>query len=241
MNIHVKTISALLLSFVLGAAPCGAAVTASSVSEAAESAVSSISEAAEPAVSSVSEAAEPVASSVSEAAQVTDSSVSEAVDAVTSFVREYVGPEGDLTETLETDVDLEALQEDLTEKIKEIDTEELKANLSAILALLNSEELKELLKYDEVKDLLEIVLLRLDRFVSEEPSLFRKICEKLEMDPAVIQLIFGMMRVREAAEESLDPETVTAIKQAAEEALRDPEAGRLLSDILEELEEIVNE
>ena len=129
-----------------------------------------------------------------------------------------------------------------------MDMEELETDLNMISALLESEDFKSLMSYQEVRDLLELCLEKTAEFVLAEPDLTGKICETLGVSPSTVQLIVEMLRI--AGE---DPEhseewirTFTEQLKAGDEAeieklLDDPEVRRKLIEITVFLLESVNE
>ena len=129
---------------------------------------------------------------------------------------------------------------DLDSVLSDEQLQELTKNLDAIIALLSSEELQSLLKYEEVQDLLVTIIDKAMSFTQEEPELFAKILNALDLDETYVKLIMSALSVLQKARNNLEAYLESGEGQQLQGAVRSildkPEiVNRLtaLSEILE--------
>ncbi len=129
---------------------------------------------------------------------------------------------------------------DLDSVLSDEQLQELTKNLDAIIALLSSEELQSLLKYEEVQDLLVTIIDKAMSFTQEEPELFAKILNALDLDETYVKLIMSALSVLQKARNNLEvyleSEEGQQLQGAVRSILDKPEiVNRLtaLSEILE--------
>ena len=205
-----KILSGVLAAAIMLMSTCGPAVgtCAAAESTAAEAVVESAAEAAE-------ESAEEAAESAAEAAE---ESAAEAAESAA----EAAAAEGgwDDPESAEGDG---------------LSQEEFIKNIDAIEELLRSEDLRHLLTYREVQDLLDEIIRDVMKFHDTEPDLFAKILETFGLKERYVNLIMTCLAVIETAgselEAYLETEEGMKLNEDVKELLRTPEAVNRLLDI----------
>ena len=113
--------------------------------------------------------------------------------------------------------------------------EEFIKNIDAIEELLRSEDLRHLLTYREVQDLLDEMIRDVVKFHDTEPDLFAKILETFGLKERYVNLIMTCLAVIETAgselEAYLETEEGMKLNEDVKELLRTPEAVNKLLDI----------
>ena len=176
----------------------GTEQAASSVAAAAETAESSVTETGETeqAVSSVAAAAEAAESSVTETGE-TEQAVSSAAAALDAWelpdseaadtASEPPAAESDDGDLIYIEVEdvAEAIKEidetavQLLEKLEHVDKQQLMENLIALQALLQSEEFRTIINYQEIKDLIQEMLASVIDFAKTDDELCIEVLDKL--------------------------------------------------------------
>ena len=170
-----------------------AASSAASAAEGTESSVSATGE-TEPAASSAASAAEGAESSVpatgeTEPAASSAASAAEGAESFVSATGETEPPaaESDEGDLIYIDVDdvAEAIKEidetaaQLLEKLEHVDKQQLMKNLIALQALLQSEEFRTIINYQEIKDLIQEMLTSVIDFAKSDEELCIEVLDKL--------------------------------------------------------------
>ena len=170
-----------------------AASSAASAAEGAESSVPATGE-TEPAASSAASAAEGAESSVpatgeTEPAASSAASAAEGAESFVSATGETEPPaaESDEGDLIYIDVDdvAEAIKEidetaaQLLEKLEHVDKQQLMKNLIALQALLQSEEFRTIINYQEIKDLIQEMLASVIDFAKSDEELCIEVLDKL--------------------------------------------------------------
>ena len=176
----------------------GTEQAASSVAAAAETAESSVTETGETeqAVSSVAATAEAAESSVTETGE-TEQAVSSAAAALDAWelpdseaadtASEPPAAESDDGDLIYIEVEdvAEAIKEidetavQLLEKLEHVDKQQLMENLIALQALLQSEEFRTIINYQEIKDLIQEMLASVIDFAKTDDELCIEVLDKL--------------------------------------------------------------
>ena len=176
----------------------GTEQAASSVAAAAEAAESSVTETGETeqAASSVAAAAEAAESSVTETGE-TEQAVSSAAAALDAWelpdseaadtASEPPAAESDDGDLIYIEVEdvAEAIKEidetavQLLEKLEHVDKQQLMENLIALQALLQSEEFRTIINYQEIKDLIQEMLASVIDFAKTDEELCIEVLDKL--------------------------------------------------------------
>ena len=213
-----KILSGFLAAAIMLMSTCGHAVgtCAAAESTASEAAVASAAEAAaESAAEAAEESAEEAAESAAEAAE-------ESAEEAAESAAEAAAAEGgwDDPESAEGDG---------------LSQEEFIKNIDAIEELLRSEDLRHLLTYREVQDLLDEIIRDVVIFHDTEPDLFAKILETFGLKERYVNLIMTCLAVIETAgselEAYLETEEGMKLNEDVKELLRTPEAVNKLLDI----------
>ncbi len=210
-----KILSGLLAAAIMLMSTCGHAVgtcaaaeSAAAESTASEAAVESAAEAAE-------ESAEEAAESAAEAAE-------ESAAAAAESAAEAAAEEGGWDDPESAGGD-------------GLSQEEFIKNIDAIEELLRSEDLRHLLTYKEVQDLLDEIIRDVMKFHDTEPDLFAKILETFGLKERYVNLIMACLAVIETAgselEAYLETEEGMKLNEDVKELLRTPEAVNRLLDI----------
>ena len=213
-----KILSGFLAAAIMLMSTCGPAIgtCAAAESTASEAAVASAAEAAaESAAEAAEESAEEAAESAAEAAE-------ESAEEAAESAAEAAAAEGgwDDPESAEGDG---------------LSQEEFIKNIDAIEELLRSEDLRHLLTYREVQDLLDEMIRDVVKFHDTEPDLFAKILETFGLKERYVNLIMTCLAVIETAgselEAYLETEEGMKLNEDVKELLRTPEAVNKLLDI----------
>ena len=210
-----KILSGVLAAAIMLMSTCGPAVGTCAASESA----APESTAAEAVVESAAEAAEESAAEAAEsAAEAAEESAAEAAESAAEAAAEEGG--WDDPESAEGDG---------------LSQEEFIKNIDAIEELLRSEDLRHLLTYREVQDLLDEIIRDVVKFHDTEPDLFAKILETFGLKERYVNLIMTCLAVIETAgselETYLETEEGMKLNEDVKELLRTPEAVNRLLDI----------
>ena len=123
----------------------------------------------------------------------------------------------------------------LAEHIPGASAEEMQEYIEMIQALLENEDFRSLMSYDEVWDLAIYAGENLAGMAVEEPELTRKVLETLEVDEAAIQITMGLIDHKEQIAQALNELDIQWQSGEAAELLGDMAGNRELRTGLEEL------
>ena len=123
----------------------------------------------------------------------------------------------------------------LAEHIPGASAEEIQEYIEMIQALLENEDFRSLMSYDEVWDLAIYAGENLAGMAVEEPELTRKVLETLEVDEAAIQITMGLIDHKEQIAQALNELDIQWQSGEAAELLGDMAGNRELRTGLEEL------
>ena len=129
----------------------------------------------------------------------------------------------------------------LAEHIPGASAEEIQEYIEMIQALLENEDFRSLMSYDEVWDLAIYAGENLAGMAVEEPELTRKVLETLEVNEAAIQITMGLINHKEQIAQALNELDIQWQSGEAAELLGDMAGNRELRTGLEELLTILQE
>ena len=171
-----------------------------------------------------------------EAAVAVESVVEELAEAA-----EAVTPDGNSGLIPISNEDLDALKQ----KIDNIDMDKLKADLRAVTVLLKSEEFQHLLSYEEVQDLLKMILMKARNFLYEEPDLSEKILETIGLEETYAKIILQMtntaLGIADEVSGSIGEDELQAVTEVANDMMKDPETREMVADLVKTVEGYINE
>ncbi len=129
---------------------------------------------------------------------------------------------------------------DIAGSLAGVDEEELKANLRAVLKVVQSEDFQSLLSYQEVKELVYLIIDKTARFIQAEPELMEEILVTAGLNERFVGPVMIALNTLSEKKVSLDAYLDTEVgKQAAAEAeryLEDPEIQSMISGLAAALE-----
>lgn len=173
-----------------------------------------------------------------------------AQEAVTEALTETVS-EGAAADSGEADIDQDQIFDDmlallqkipadklsalLAEHIPGASAEEMQEYIEMIQALLENEDFRSLMSYDEVWDLAIFAGENLAEMAVEEPELTRKVLETLEVNEAAIQITMGLIDHKEQIAQALNELDIQWQSGEAAELLEDLAGNQELRTGLEEL------
>ncbi len=123
----------------------------------------------------------------------------------------------------------------LAEYIPGASAEEIQKYIEMIQALLENEDFRSLMSYDEVWDLAIYAGENLAEMAVEEPELTRKVLETLEVNEAAIQITMGLIDHKEQIAQALNELDIQWQSGETAELLGDMAGNRELRTGLEEL------
>lgn len=123
----------------------------------------------------------------------------------------------------------------LAEHIPGASAEEMQEYIEMIQALLENEDFRSLMSYDEVWDLAIYAGENLAEMAVEEPELTRKVLETLEVNEMVIRITMGLIDHKEQIAQALNELDIQWQSGEAAELLGDMAGNRELRTGLEEL------
>lgn len=129
----------------------------------------------------------------------------------------------------------------LAEHIPGASAEEMQEYIEMIQALLENEDFRSLMSYDEVWDLAIYAGENLAEMAVEEPELTRKVLETLEVNEMVIRITMGLIDHKEQIAQALNELDIQWQSGEAAELLGDMAGNRELRTGLEELLTILQE
>ena len=139
--------------------------------------------------------------------------------------------------TDETEMDMGLTAQDVTEYLEGIDYDELEKDLTAILAVVESEDFQHLMSYQEMQDLVIVLLDRMEDFAIEDPDLVAKICVALGLQEKFARLIPPLIKEYDYSKEDLEAlilgDESRERQSVAMILLQHPEIAALVSQILE--------
>ena len=107
--------------------------------------------------------------------------------------------EGPVLTDLDRANEIVRLTQQLMGELDNVDIEELKSDMDLIIAVVSSEEFQSLISYQDVRELFEIVIIRLGKMAMEEPELAGKIFVTMGVDQKIVD---ALIRVSKLLEES---------------------------------------
>ena len=127
--------------------------------------------------------------------------------------------------------------QDITDFLDNIDYDELEKDLTAVLKVLESEDFQHLMSYQEMQDLIVVLLDKMEDFAIDDPDLVAKICVKLGVSEDLAGLLPPLIREYEYSKEDLEKLISSDVSREKREAalmlLQDPEVISLVGKIVE--------
>lgn len=129
--------------------------------------------------------------------------------------------------------------QEFLDMLKNLDKETLMADLEMIKALLESEDFRHFMSYQEIQDLVTMTLKKIQDFIQEDRELVGKICNTLGIDETSVRLVVKFSDFldshRDDLKKALDSKAGTETMETLKPLLEDRDVYDLLLMILDDL------